>query len=87
MSTTEDRDRTEWLKAFGEAVKECRLGKGMSQEELGFRSGLDRTFISHVERGTRNATLWAVRRLASGLETPASVILEMAEKKLSASPE
>lgn len=40
---------------------------GISQEELAFRVGLDRTYISGIERGLRNVALKNIERLAGGL--------------------
>ena len=37
------------------AVKKARKGLGLSQEDLALEAGLDRTYISQVERGTRNS--------------------------------
>ncbi len=42
---------------FGKRVRELRARSGMSQELLADRSGLDRTYISGVERGERNISL------------------------------
>ncbi|TFG82620.1 MAG: XRE family transcriptional regulator, partial [Erysipelotrichales bacterium] len=41
-------------KQFGERIKHLRISVSMSQEELSFRSGLHRNYISDVERGRRN---------------------------------
>lgn len=67
------------LEAFGKAVRERRHKLGLSQEELGYRCGLDRTYVSGIERGVRNPTLKAVWQLADGLEVDASVLLRSAE--------
>jgi transcriptional regulator with XRE-family HTH domain len=48
-------------------VRKARRLSGVSQEELAFRSGLDRTFISAVERGLRNPSLLSVYALADAL--------------------
>ena len=45
------------VKSFGEKVRLYRGKLGITQEELGFKSGLDRTYISGIERGTRNPPL------------------------------
>ena len=37
--------------ALGRRVKECRHQAGKSQEEVAFEAGIDRTYISAVERG------------------------------------
>lgn len=41
---------------------------GISQEELAFRSGLHRTYISDVERGFRNVSLENIQNIANALE-------------------
>jgi transcriptional regulator with XRE-family HTH domain len=57
------------LKKFGEIVKLKRTELKLSQEELAFRCGFDRTYISLVERGLRNTTLSNLTILAEGLDT------------------
>ena len=42
---------------IGLRIKELRLGKGISQEELALEVGLDRTYISGVENGKRNISV------------------------------
>lgn len=44
-----------------------RADRGWSQEALGFESGLHRTFIAHVERQARNASLDNIERIARAL--------------------
>ena len=51
-----------FLEAFGEAVRAERERKDLSQEELGFEAGLDRTYVSGIERGVRNPTVVTIRR-------------------------
>lgn len=36
----------------------------MSQEDLGFKAGLTQTYISQVEKGARNASIYAIHRIA-----------------------
>lgn len=45
-----------------------RKAKRMSQEEFANDSGLDRSFVGHVEQGRRNLTLDNLIRLANALE-------------------
>jgi len=52
---------------FGRRLREVRQAKGLSQEELAFRSGLHRTYVSSAERGKRNVGLVNVERLAEAL--------------------
>ncbi|NQX59993.1 helix-turn-helix domain-containing protein [Paenibacillus qinlingensis] len=50
---------------FGFRCKQLRARSGMSQEILAFRAGLDRTYISSVERGERNVSLVSMEKIAS----------------------
>lgn len=56
-----------YLELFGNRIKELRLKKGFSQEEMAERSGLDRTFISILERGQKNPSLSTLVRLCTSL--------------------
>ncbi len=53
---------------FGQRIKEIRTEKGISQEELSFRSDLHRTYISSIELGKRNVSLVNIEKLAKALE-------------------
>lgn len=55
-------------KSFGESVKSRRALLGLSQEKLAERANLHRTYISDVERGSRNVSLENIERLARALE-------------------
>jgi transcriptional regulator with XRE-family HTH domain len=68
-------------KAFGKALKNKRLANNLSQEELAFRTGLDRTYVSGVERGLRNPTLQIAWRLACGLEVSLAELISIAEQE------
>lgn len=67
-------------RAFGQAVRQVRERHDLSQEKLSFESGLDRTYISGVERGVRNPTLEVIQRLAVSLGTKSSKLLAAAER-------
>lgn len=54
--------------AFGDRVRELREGLELSQEAFAHRSGLDRTYVSGIERGRRNPTLDVICRLADALD-------------------
>lgn len=55
---------------FGKRVRSLRKLASLSIEELSFRSGLNRNYISDVERGTRNISLKAINQIAEGLNVP-----------------
>jgi transcriptional regulator with XRE-family HTH domain len=53
---------------FAENVKKIRLEKQLSQEELAFKSGLHRTYISDIERRKRSISLDNIQRIAKALD-------------------
>lgn len=68
--------------AFGKAVRLRRHELELSQEELGTRCDLDRTYISGIERGERNPTIQTIWVFAEGLEIAPWVLLERTEKRI-----
>jgi transcriptional regulator with XRE-family HTH domain len=52
---------------FGTNLKNFRVEKGLSQEELAFRCGLHRTYISDIERATRNVSIDNIEKISSAL--------------------
>jgi len=61
------------LKALlGIAIKTERCARGISQEKLAERAGLHRTYVSDVERGSRNPSIGSVEKLARALEISVS---------------
>jgi len=61
---------------FGRRVLELRKAKGLSQEDLAAECGLDRTYISGIERGRRNISLLSIEAVAKGLGTSISDLFE-----------
>lgn len=53
---------------FGHRLRELRQARGLSQEELAFRAGLHRTYVSSAERGQRNVSLVNLEKLSEALE-------------------
>lgn len=58
---------TKVLKKFGERVKELRLEKGISQEELAEKVNVHRTYIGFIERGERNPALLNIYKISRAL--------------------
>ncbi|SIS60138.1 helix-turn-helix domain-containing protein [Belliella pelovolcani] len=52
---------------FGNRLKALRKEKGLSQEELALKSGLNRPYISGIEQGKRNVSLEVMEKLAEAL--------------------
>ena len=54
---------------LGERVRDRRAGLKLTQQDLGDRCGLHRTFIGSVERGERNVSILNLRQMARALRT------------------
>jgi len=61
-------------KAFGQALREVRQNRKLSQQELAFECG-HRTYISLVERGIRSPPIRTVVKLAEVLKVSPSEIV------------
>lgn len=68
--------------AFGQIIRQYRSELSLSQEELGFKCGLDRTFIGMVERGERSPSLKTIILISQGLGVLPSEIFQHVEHKL-----
>ena len=64
--------------AIGQAIRYYRKSKKWSQEYLGFKAGLDRTYIGGVERGERNITLRSLTNISDALNINLYILLEKA---------
>lgn len=67
---------TEVTTRFGAVLRSWRSRLGISQEELAGRAGLHRTYVSDVERGTRNVSLASIDKLATALEVSVAKLFE-----------
>lgn len=66
--------------AFGERLRDLRREHGWaSQEAFAHHVGLDRTYISGLERGSRNPTLDVIVKLARGLDVKPAELLSTTE--------
>jgi transcriptional regulator with XRE-family HTH domain len=63
--------------AFGRHLRQLRLTRRLSQEELAFRAQIDRTYMSSIERGEANPTLVVLDRLAHALRVPLTELVEL----------
>ncbi|MGN6216120.1 MAG: helix-turn-helix domain-containing protein [Solirubrobacterales bacterium] len=65
---------------LSKAIRQFRKERQLSQEALGLAAGLHPTWISHLESGRVNPTWGSVRRIASGLGVPLSMLAARAEE-------
>ncbi len=60
---------------FGQVVRKCRRGLGITQEELAWRANMHRSYIADIERGGRNITLRSIAKLAWALQVSVSSLM------------
>ena len=63
-------------KVFGKRLHKIRLAKGLSQEELGFEVGLDKSTIGKYELAQRCINIRQAKAIADVLEVKLSELLE-----------
>lgn len=61
---------------FGERVRQVRKNRGFSQEAFAAECGLDRTYISGIERGRRNVSLRNIAVIAKALAISISELMQ-----------
>lgn len=61
---------------FGTRVRERRMALGLSQEAFAGKCGLDRTYVSGIERGKRNVSLRNIEIIAKALGISISELTE-----------
>jgi transcriptional regulator with XRE-family HTH domain len=67
---------------FGQVLREQRLSRELSQEELALAADVDRTFVSQMERGIRQPTITTLIKLAGALGIQPSTLVVRMEKLL-----
>jgi DNA-binding XRE family transcriptional regulator len=67
---------------FGRVLQALRGEWGGSQEELCFRAGLDRTYVSLLERGLRSPTIEVQLRLAGAMNITLIALMERVQAAL-----
>ena len=62
---------------LGRNVREVRIRRGLSQEALALEADMKRSYVSDLERGTRNPSVKAIERLAIALGVLPRDLLEV----------
>jgi transcriptional regulator with XRE-family HTH domain len=71
-----------WRGAISDLIKEFRVGKGWTQEELGHRSGYDPVYINMLERGRRNPSIRALVDVCQAFGVRPSVFIAEVERRV-----
>ena len=64
----------------GPAFRILRERHSLSQEQLALNAGLDRTYVSGIERGRRNPSLKSMQRMAAELSVPLDQVFALARE-------
>jgi transcriptional regulator with XRE-family HTH domain len=64
-----------FLRKVGARIKQLREDRALSQERLAARSGVNRVYLSGIERGIRNFTILHLTKIARALKVSPSSIL------------
>lgn len=75
-------DLNRFLKSIGEKVRVLRKAKNISQEKLAELAGLHPTYISDIERGKVNASIYVFYMIANALEIPFSELVNIPSVKI-----
>ena len=67
-------------KAFGKVLRALRVERGLSQEALAFEAGIQRNYVSLIERGINQPTITIIFKLATALEMKPSQVIELVER-------
>lgn len=60
-------DEIKITEEFGKRIQYLRSLRKMSQEDLSFECGINKNYLSDLERGTRNPTLRIIEKISIGL--------------------
>lgn len=67
---------------FARNLRKARHASGLSQEGLANEAGIDRTYVSSLERGVYSASIDMIERLADVLKVePAGLLARSAPKR------
>lgn len=64
------------LALFGQRVRELRLARSMTQQELANRAKVHRSYIGEIELGRRNASLLTIYKISLALDVQLIVLLK-----------
>ena len=67
---------------FGVVLRKKRLFKKFTQEALSIESGLSRAYISELEMGHKDPSLYTIFKLSSALKIKPSTIIDEVERQI-----
>jgi transcriptional regulator with XRE-family HTH domain len=70
------------MQVLGDILYERRIARGLTQQELAEAADIQRTYISDIERGRRNVTVFVLTRIAVALGTTLGQLFRSAENRI-----
>lgn len=67
--------------AFGKVLRTARREAKLTQEELALDAGIERNFVSLIERGINQPTVRVLFKLAGALGIPAAKLIELTQQE------
>ena len=67
------------LVSLGNAIREARISKGISQEKLALLAEVDRSYVGRVERGDNNVAILTLARISDALGLSLAKLMQKAE--------
>jgi transcriptional regulator with XRE-family HTH domain len=72
------KEKKEFAKLLAKRVRDIRLSKNLTQEELAHRAGYYRTYVGHIETATYSPSAHTIWRLAKAMEIdPGDLLKEL----------
>jgi len=71
-----------YRKALGKAIRRLRVEAEITQEDLGFEAGLERSYVSSVELATKDPSFTTLQKIALGLNCSLSELFRVYEEEL-----
>ena len=64
----QEKIKLQFTKALAEHIKKIRDQKGITQEDLAFKAGINTAYLGHLERGIYSPTMFVIWRIADALD-------------------
>jgi transcriptional regulator with XRE-family HTH domain len=71
-----------FLGHLGDAIRARRTDLFLSQEQLGLRAGFHRTYVTDIENGVRNISIFTLLKISRALHTLPSFYILASEKAM-----
>lgn len=68
--SNESQEISQLMSLIAQNILHIRKEQGLSQEDLAYKAGIDRTYIGYIENAKHNVTLGVLQKIANALETP-----------------